>query len=149
MPPILQGLGRQCDSLPGLDIATALVDIPRDRFDAPGPGALSFFDVIADPLRLCLPGGALKARLHPPKNETQQPLTLFNELSPIVGDAGFGSGGGVGLRNGFGLKSVFEAHSGDDLGQLVRPIEAAPGFLRLIDELELHDKRGRIRQATF
>ena len=47
------------------------------------------------------------------------------------------------------LQPVFELGTQHDLRQLVVAVEAAPGFLRSVDELEDHGERGGIRQAAF
>ena len=47
------------------------------------------------------------------------------------------------------LYSVGEFHTCDQLWQLVVTIEAAPAFLRGLDELEDHRERGFVGEAAF
>ena len=47
------------------------------------------------------------------------------------------------------LDSVGEHHTCDQLWQLVVAVEAAPTFLRGLDELEDHRERGLVREAAL
>ena len=47
------------------------------------------------------------------------------------------------------LDSVGEHHTCDQLWQLVVAVEAAPTFLRGLDELEDHRERGVVREAAL
>jgi hypothetical protein len=52
-------------------------------------------------------------------------------------------------RSGDDLDSVGEFHTCDQLWQLVVAVKAAPGFLRGLDELEHHRKRGLVGEAAL
>jgi len=52
-------------------------------------------------------------------------------------------------RSGDDLYSVDELHTCDQLWQLVVAVEAAPTFLRGLNELEHHGERGLVREAAL
>ena len=59
-----------------------------------------------------------------------------------------GSGGsGLSLRSDY-LDSVAELYTEDYFRQLVVTVEATPAFLGGLGELEDHDQRGLVREAT-
>jgi hypothetical protein len=47
------------------------------------------------------------------------------------------------------LDPVSEPHTLDQVWQLVMAVDATPIFLRAVDKLEDHGKRGLVRQAAF
>ena len=47
------------------------------------------------------------------------------------------------------LAPIGELHTLDDFWQLIMAVEASPGLLRAVDQLEHHGERGLVREASL